>query len=94
MLHEWFIKPYEVHMSLEKNKLQVLAILSENLKKIQPQLVPSTVIAEQMNMDLPELQRVLKSMEGVGVIETDPDQQYNLITQKGLHWLDKQRLVS
>jgi len=93
-LQELLIKPYEVYMSLEKNKLKVLAILSENLKKIQPQLVPSTAIAEKMNMSLPELQQVLKSMEGVGVIETDPDQQYNLITQKGLHRLGKQRPVS
>jgi predicted transcriptional regulator len=74
-------------MSLKKYKLQVLAILSENLKKTQPQLVPSTIIAEQMNMSLLELQQVLKSMEGVGEIETDPDLQYNLITQKGLHLL-------
>lgn len=79
-------------MSLKKNKLQVLAILSENLKKTQPELVPSTVIAEQMNMRLPELQQVLKSMQGVGEIETDLDLQYNLITQKGLHFLVEQGL--
>ncbi|MBU1565312.1 MAG: hypothetical protein KJ630_06755 [Proteobacteria bacterium] len=74
-------------MSLKKHKLQVLAILSENLKETQPQLVPSTIIAEKMNMSLPKLQQVLKSMEGVGEIETDPDLQFSLITRKGLHFL-------
>lgn len=77
-------------MSLKKHKLQVLTILSENLKNPQPQLVPSSTIAGQMNMRLPELQQVLKSMEGMGVIETAPDLQYNLITRKGILWLDRQ----
>jgi len=74
-------------MSLKKYKLQVLAILSENLKKTRPQLVSSIVIAEQMDMGLPQLRQVLKSMEGGGEIETDMDLQYNLITRKGLHLL-------
>ena len=79
-------------MSLKQIKIQVLAILSENLKKTQPQLVPSTIIAEQMNMRLPELQQILKSMEGVGEIESDLDLQYNLITKKGLRFLGEQGL--
>jgi predicted transcriptional regulator len=81
-------------MSLKKYKLQVLAILSENLKQKPPQLVPSTIIAEQMNMNLLELQHVLRSMEGGGEIKTDLDLQYNLITQKGLHLLGEHGLVA
>jgi predicted transcriptional regulator len=81
-------------MSLKKYKLQVLAILSENLKKKPPQLVPSTIIAEQMNMSLLQLQHVLKSLEGGGEIKTDLDLQYNLITQKGLHLLGDQGLLA
>jgi DNA-binding MarR family transcriptional regulator len=77
-------------MPLVKKKLQVLTILWKNSKEIHPQLVPSVTIAGQINMSLPETQQVLKSMEGMGVIETDPDLQYNLITQKGLLWLNKQ----
>jgi len=79
-------------MSLKKHKLQVLSILFENLKETPPQLVSSTSIAGQMDISLPELQQILKSMEGMGIIETDPDQQYNLITHKGLLWLDQQQL--
>ena len=78
-------------MSLQKHKLRVLAILSENLKEFQPELVPSSKIAGQLNMKLPELQQVLKSMAGMGVIETDPDQQYNLITREGLLWFKERR---
>ena len=81
-------------MSLKKYKLQVLAILSENLKQKPPQLVPSTIIAEQMNMSLLELQHVLRSMEGGGEIKTDMDLQYNLITHKGLHLLGDQSLLT
>jgi predicted transcriptional regulator len=79
-------------MSLKKHKLQVLSILFENLKETPPQLVSSTSIAGQMDISLPELQQILKSMAGMGIIETDPDQQYNLITHKGLLWLDQQQL--
>ncbi len=79
-------KSQEGLMIMQKHKLRILSILRENLRESRPQLVPSTTIAGQMNMDLPELQQVLKSMEGMGVIETDPDQQYNLITREGLVW--------
>lgn len=78
-------------MSMNKRKLEVLGILMNNLKEIQPQLVPSSTIAGQLNMNLLELQTVLKSMEGMGVIETDPDLQYNLITREGLQWFEQQR---
>lgn len=77
-------------MSLKKNKIQVLNVLYRNLQKTQPQLVPSKKIATELNMQLPELQNVLKSMEGLGIIETDPDQRFNLITREGLVWLDQQ----
>ncbi len=77
-------------MSLKRYKLQVLAILAENLKIPQPQLVPSTVIAKQMNMSLSQLQQVLRRMEGFGEIETDLDLQFNLITLKGLNLLGEE----
>jgi len=78
-------------MSLKKHKLQVLTILSDNLKNTQPQLVPSTRIADKMKISIPQLQQVLKCMEGGGEIETDPDLQFNLITLKGLRLLNEER---
>lgn len=77
-------------MSLKKQKLQVLAILSENLRNPEPQLVPSTTIAGHMNMCLPELQQLLKSMEGVGLVKTNVDLRHNLITREGLLWFNEQ----
>lgn len=77
-------------MSQKMKKLQILTILFENLKEKSPQLVSSATIAEKLDICLGELRHVLKSMEGIGMIETDPEQQYNLITPKGLSWLQQQ----
>lgn len=77
-------------MSLKKHKLEVLNILMDNLNQTPPELVPSEKIADQVDLSLSELRHILKSMEGMGVIQTDPDQQFNLITPKGLLWLNKQ----
>jgi DNA-binding MarR family transcriptional regulator len=76
---------------MKTHKLRILRILRDNLRQNPPQLVASTAIAGQMNMKLPDVQQVLKSMEGMGVIETDPDQQYTLITQEGLLWYMEQQ---
>ncbi len=74
-------------MALKQQILNVLNILLENLKESQPQLVSSTNIAMEMEISLPQLQPVLKAMKGMGVIESDPDLQYTLITLKGLNYL-------
>lgn len=77
-------------MSLKKKKIHILTILFKNLQETNPQLVSSTAIAAQMKLGLPDLQPVLKSMEGMGLIQSDPDMQFSLITRKGLSWLDLQ----
>ncbi|GAB6192161.1 hypothetical protein [Desulfocastanea catecholica] len=76
-------------MSLQKKKIHILTILFKNLRKTNPQLVPSATIAAQVGINLAELQPILKSMEGIGIIQSDPDLQFNLITRKGLAWLDQ-----
>ena len=78
-------------MTMKTHKIRILSILRDNLQQSPPQLVTSSAIAGRMNMKLPEVQQVLKSMEGMGVIETDPDQQYTLITQEGLLWYMEQQ---
>lgn len=80
----------EVLMSMQEHKLRILTVLSDNLKETEPQLVSSETIAGRLNMKMTELQQVLKCLEGHGIIETDPDLQYNLITRKGLLWLQHQ----
>lgn len=81
-------------MSLHQHKMQVLAILSENLNNPSPQLVTTAAIADQMNIGTTELLPLLKTMNGLGVIQTDDDLQYNLITREGLQYLERRyRLV-
>ncbi len=77
-------------MFRKNRKIQVLDVLYRNSQKDHPQVVSSKTIADKLNMNLPELQKVLKSMEGMGVIETDPDLRLNLITREGLVWLEHQ----
>lgn len=79
-------------MSLHQHKLEVLAILSENLHTPRPQLVPTATIAGRMDIQLPTLHQVLKSMNDMGIIQTDSDLQYNLITREGLNYLGKQQM--
>jgi predicted transcriptional regulator len=94
-MHNFDLQVFRLHrkgvdMSLKKKKIHILTILFENLQETNPQLVSSTTIAAQINLGLPDLQQVLKSMEGMGLIQSDPDQQFSLITRKGLIWLDQQ----
>ncbi len=77
-------------MSLYQHKLQVLVILSDNLRTSQPQLVPTATIAGKMDIQLPKLQQILKTMDGMGIIQTDSDLQYSLITRKGVNYLGEQ----
>lgn len=78
-------------MSFSQLKLQVLTILSDNLKEPRPDLVTTAVVADRMNIQMAELQELLKTMDGTGLIQTDTNQQYNLITRKGLQYLESQR---
>lgn len=77
-------------MTIAARKIEVLHILSQNLKNPQPQLVRSSDIANQLNLSLSETQLLLKVMNDMGVIESNVDNQLSLITQKGLHYLQSQ----
>ncbi|MFT5697645.1 MAG: DNA-binding IclR family transcriptional regulator [Desulforhopalus sp.] len=77
-------------MSLYQHKLQVLAILSDNLRTPQPQLVPTASIAREMDIQFSKLHQILKAMDSMGIIQTDSELQYNLITRKGLNYLGEQ----
>ena len=79
-------------MSMYEHQLQVLTILLNNLHNPQPQLVPTTTIAGEMDIQLPKLNLILNTMNAMGLIQTNPDQQYNLITRKGLNYLREQHV--
>ena len=74
-------------MSMHEHQLQVLAILSKNLQNPHPQNVPTISIAGELEIQLPRLRLVLNIMNAMGLIQTDSDLQYNLITPKGLDYL-------
>lgn len=76
-------------MSLGTKKLQILAILSDNLKNPQPQLVRSTDIAGKLNISIKEIQQLLKVMDGMGVIKSNVEMQLSLITRKGVQYLNQ-----
>ncbi|TKB06604.1 hypothetical protein [Desulforhopalus sp. IMCC35007] len=79
-------------MSLHQQQLQVLVILSANLCNPQPQLVSTATLAGKMDIQLTKLRQVLKTMDGMGLIQTDSDLQYSLITRKGLQYLSEQQM--
>ena len=77
-------------MTRHKNAVEVLAILSENLVNPQPQLVPTAAIAQRLQVAPGQLRPLLRTMEGMGIIQSDPDLSYHLITAEGLRWLREQ----
>jgi predicted transcriptional regulator len=79
-------------MSMYEYQLQVLTILLENLHNPQPQIVPTTTIAGEMGIQLPKLHLVLNTMNAMGLIQTNSDLQYNIITRKGLNYLSEQQM--
>jgi predicted transcriptional regulator len=79
-------------MSMYEHQLQVLTILLENLHNPQPQIVPTTAIAGEMDIQLPKLHLVLNTMNAMGLIQTNSDLQYNIITRKGLNYLSEQQM--
>ena len=77
-------------MSMYEHQLQVLRILWENLHTPQPQLVPTNTIAREMDIQVQKLHQVLKNLNGMGLIQTNSELQYSLITHAGLSYLGEQ----
>ena len=78
----------EVIMMLPERKRQILTILRDNLESPQPNLVSSATIAARLQLDIKQIRPHLRQMEGMGVIQVDPDLDNSLITRQGLCWLD------
>ena len=80
-------------MSMGRQKIQVLHILSQNLANPEPQLVSSDEIARRLRISLRETELLLKVMNDQGVIESSVDQRLTLITREGVECL-RQESVS
>jgi len=71
-------------MNILANKQQVLAILADNLKNSQPQVVNSQLIAEELNMNVKDICQLIKIMHQMGVVISDMEGRKSLITKEGL----------
>ncbi len=76
-------------MSLFTSQVKFLSILAENSKQPQPKVVYSEEIANRLNMNINETQQMIKYLNDMGVIESNIEGRLSLITQKGIHWLEK-----
>lgn len=75
-------------MSLMTYKKSVLKILAENLKKAQPPLVDSAVIAEILHISIRETCQLIRIMDAMGFVESDQEGQRSLITRQGMLYLN------
>lgn len=71
-------------MSIQAKKHQILEILVENLRSVQPQVVPSEIIADKLEMSVKETCSLLKIMHEMGVVVSDLEGQNSLITREGI----------
>jgi len=63
---------------------QVLEILAKNaVENVQPDLVKSVDIASILSIGLTETKQLLTGMNGMGIIECNPEVDFSLITQRG-----------
>lgn len=66
---------------------QVLEILYDNLNNPHPQVVNSEYIANKLEMSLKDTCQILKVMHKLGMVISDIEGQYSLITQQGINHL-------
>ncbi len=81
-------------MSFQEHMKEVLVVMYENLDDPKPKLISSDDLAEKLQVQLSEIRILLKYMEGLGVILTDPDLQHSLITREGVSWLQRRGIES
>lgn len=74
-------------MSILAKKQQVLEILVANLDNPQPQVVHSEFIADTLKLSTKDTCQLLKVMHEMGLVVSDLEGQYSLITKEGLNSL-------
>ena len=68
---------------------KVLELLAKNVAtKVQPDRVDSVQIADELQLTVSETKQLLKTMHDMGVIESNMDAEYSIITRMGLNRLD------
>ena len=72
-------------MTILAKKQEVLGVLVENLNNPHPQVVPSEMIANKLDMSIKDTCHLLKIMHEMGIVICDSDAQSALITREGLN---------
>ena len=72
------------------NQIQkVLELLAKNIKtRVRPDLVDSVHIANVLDLTISETKQIITTMHEMGVIESNMEAEYSLITRAGLNRLD------
>jgi predicted transcriptional regulator len=77
-------------MRLQVLKHQVLRLLAENAtNNASPQVMDTDTIARALDVSANEARQLLRALHASGVIISNLEGQYSLITQEGLQWLDQ-----
>ena len=81
-------------MSGQVLKHKVLRLLAENAwNNSSPQVMDSNTIASMLGVSLPEIKRMLIALHASGVITSNMEGQYSLITQEGMQWLSEMSVI-
>ena len=77
-------------MRLQVLKLKVLKLLAENaINNASPQVMDTDAIAGALDIRPAEAKQLLKILHASGLIITNMEEQYSLITQEGVDWLNQ-----
>lgn len=77
-------------MSIPDMNCKILKILADNaINTISPHVMDSDTISKILNINLTTTKQRLKALHASGLIITNMDSQYSLITQDGIRWLNR-----
>jgi predicted transcriptional regulator len=79
----------EVDMSMQDLNSRILKILADNaVSNPSPRVMDSDYIAKTLNIELARIQQLLTALHASGLVITNMDSQYSLITEEGMQWLN------
>lgn len=82
-------------MRLQALQHKVLMLLAENASNnSSPQVMDSDTIAGMLGIGLPEIRQMLIALHASGVIVSNMEGQYSLITQEGMQWIIRMTLAA
>jgi predicted transcriptional regulator len=82
-------------MRLQALKLKVLKLLAENaINNASPQVMDTDAIASILDIRPAEAKQLLKILHASGLIITNMEEQYSLITQEGIDWLNQVTFIA